>query len=211
MKKRKLRGFVLPTAYVFTITLLFLGIMYIGSNITSKTLKDYNFVTSLFTDNVKSVVNVNEQKHISKPINNDKVQINKYFYNKDAQDSEKESSIIYYEDTYMQNTGVLYSSEEQFDVLSCLSGTVTNIKDDEILGKVIYVEYNTKLTIAYYSIESTDLKVGDKIEQDAVIGKSGTNKIENENKYSLLIEVYQDGNLINPIDFYEMNVEELDK
>ena len=133
----------------------------------------------------------------------------KYFYNKDADDTNKEASIIYYENTYMQNTGVLYSSDEQFDVLATLPGTVTNIKDDNILGKVVYVEYNTKLTVVYYSLQSTDLKIGDQIDQNTVIGKSGSNKLENQKKYNLLIEVYKDGNLINPLDFYEMNVNEL--
>ena len=109
----------------------------------------------------------------------------------------------------MQNTGVLYSADEQFEVLASLRGTVTNIKDDNILGKVIYVEYNTNLTLVYYSLESTNLKIGDQIEQDSVIGKSGTNKLENEKKYSLLFEVYFNGKLINPLDFYEMNITDL--
>lgn len=208
MKKRKLKGFVLPTAYVLGVTILFLGIMYVGSNIKEEYVGDHSFVTSLFTDNITPVVNVEEEK-ISKPFNSENVTISKYFYNKDADDTNKESSIIYYENTYMQNTGVLYSADEQFDVLASLPGTVTNIKDDNILGKVVYVEYNTNLTLVYYSLESTDLKIGDQIEQDSVIGKSGTNKLENEKKYSLLFEVYLNGNLVNPLDFYEMNTTDL--
>ena len=211
MKKRKLKGFVLPTAYVIGVTMLFLGIMYVGSNLKDDYVGDYIFSTSLFTDNLIPVVNEveEEEQKISKPFNSESVTISKYFYNKDADDTNKEASIIYYEDTYMQNTGVLYSADEQFDVLASLPGTVTNIKDDNILGKVVYVEYNTKLTIVYYSIESTELKIGDQIEQNSIIGKSGSNKLENEKKYSLLIEVYLDGNLINPLDFYEMNITDL--
>lgn len=209
MKKRKLKGFVLPTAYVIGVTLLFLGIMYVGSNVTDDYIGDYIFSTSLFTENLVPVVNNVEEK-IFKPFDNETVEITKYFYDKDADDTNKESSIIYYENTYMQNTGVLYSSDEQFDVLASLSGTVTNIKDDEILGKVVYVEYNTKLTIVYYSLESTDLKIGNQIEQGAVIGKSGSNKLETEKKYNLLIEVYLDGSLINPLDFFEMNIADLE-
>lgn len=208
MKKRKLKRFVIPTAYVFAVTVLFLGIMYVGSTIKDSYVGNYSFVTSLFTDNISPVVNVEEEK-VSKPFNSENVTISKYFYNKDADDTNKESSIIYYENTYMQNTGVLYSSDEQFEVLASLPGTVTNIKDDDILGKVVYIEYNTKVTVVYYSLESTELKIGDQIEQDSVIGKSGSNKLENEKKYSLLIETYIDGNLINPLDFYEMNITDL--
>ena len=208
MKKRKLKGFVLPTSYFIGVTFLFLGIMDVGSKGVDSTLGNYKFVTGLFNENLTSVVSTEELK-VSKPFNSDKVEISKYFYNKDADDTNKEASIIYYENTYMQNTGVLYSSDEQFDVLATLPGTVTNIKDDNILGKVVYVEYNTKLTVVYYSLQSTDLKIGDQIDQNTVIGKSGSNKLENQKKYNLLIEVYKDGNLINPLDFYEMNVNEL--
>ena len=182
--------------------------MYVGSKGVDSTLGNYKFVTGLFNENLTSVVSTEEPK-VSKPFNSDKVEISKYFYNKDADDTNKEASIIYYENTYMQNTGVLYSSDEQFDVLATLPGTVTNIKDDNILGKVVYVEYNTKLTVVYYSLQSTDLKIGDQVDQNTVIGKSGSNKLENQKKYNLLIEVYKDGNLINPLDFYEMNVNEL--
>ena len=208
MKKRRLKPFVLPTLYVLGVSLIFFVVLFAGSNIKNLDLKDYDFVTSIFTKKLKPVVNVEEQK-ISKPFNSEGVTISKYFYDKKDDDTKKEASIIYYENTYMQNTGVLYSSDEQFDVIASLPGTVTNVKDDEILGKVVYVEYNTKLTIVYYSLESTDLKIGDEIEQDSIIGKSGTNKLENEKKYSLLVEVYLDGNVINPLDFYEMNIEEL--
>ena len=208
MKKRRLKPFVIPTAYVLGITALFITILFLGSRVKTKDIEVKKEEKRETIEDVRPVVNV-ENQTISKPFNNEDVTISKYFYNKDADDTSKESSIIYYENTYMQNTGVLYSSDEQFDVLACLPGTVTSIKDDEILGKVVYVEYNTNLTIVYYSLESTELKVGDQIEQDSIIGKSGTNKLENEKKYSLLLEVYLKGNVINPLDFYEMNIEEI--
>ena len=52
MKKRKLKGFVLPTAYVIGVTFLFLGIMYVGSKGVDSTLGNYKFVTGLFNENL---------------------------------------------------------------------------------------------------------------------------------------------------------------
>ena len=210
MRKRRLKPFVIPTIYVMGVTAIFVTILVVGSRIKTHSLDTGKKVKEVVdkVTRVEPVVNVENQR-ISKPFNDENVTISKYFYNKDADDTSKESSIIYYENTYMQNTGVLYSSDEQFDVLASLPGTVTSVKDDDILGKVVYVEYNTNLTIVYYSLESTELKIGDQIDQDSVIGKSGTNKLENEKKYSLLVEVYFKGNAINPLDFYEMNIEEL--
>ena len=65
MKKMKLKGFVLPTAYVIGVTLLFLGIMYVGSNVKDDYVGDYIFSTSLFTDNLIPVVNDVEEEKIS--------------------------------------------------------------------------------------------------------------------------------------------------
>ena len=208
MRKRKLKPFVLPTVYVLAVSIIFVSVLFVGSRVKSKAQETKKEIEEVVTKKVVPVVNV-ENQTISKPFNNENVTISKYFYNKDADDTSKESSIIYYEDTYMQNTGVLYSSDEQFDVIASLPGTVTNIKDDEILGKVVYVEYNTNVTLVYYSLEDTNLKIGDEITQDSVIGKSGTNKLETEKKYNLLMEVYLKGNLTNPLDFFEMNIEEL--
>ena len=208
MKKRRLKPFVLPTLYVIIVSVLFISILFVGSKLNNSHTLNYDFVTSLFTKNIVPVINVEDEK-ISKPFDNENVVISKYFYDDKSDDTSKESSIIYYENTYMPNTGVLYSSDEQFEVLASLPGTVTNIKEDEILGKVIYVEYNTNVTLVYYSLESTDLKIGDEVLQKSVIGKSGSNKIENEKKYSLLMEVYINGNIVNPLDFFEMNIEDL--
>ena len=181
MRKRKLKPFVLPTVYVLAVSIIFVSVLFVGSRVKSKAQETKKEIEEVVTKKVVPVVNV-ENQTISKPFNNENVTISKYFYNKDADDTSKESSIIYYEDTYMQNTGVLYSSDEQFDVIASLPGTVTNIKDDEILGKVVYVEYNTNVTLVYYSLEDTNLKIGDEITQDSVIGKSGTNKLETEKR-----------------------------
>jgi len=51
--------------------------------------------------------------------------------------------------------------------------------------------------------------VGDTVEQGDTIGTSGTNKIESKNSNVLLFEVYIDGNLTNPEDFYNMKISEL--
>ena len=50
-----------------------------------------------------------------------------------------------------------------------------------------------------------NVKTGD------IIGTSGSNKLENEKQNCLLFEVYLNGNLVNPIDFFEMKLEDLNK
>ena len=115
----------------------------------------------------------------------------------------------YYEQTYLQNSGVLYSSKEVFDVLSVLDGTVTNIFEDEILGNVVEITHNTNLKSLYYSLSEITVKKDDLVKSGQTIGKSGDNLLDDESENCLLLEVYYNGKTIDPEDFYNMNIDEL--
>lgn len=212
MTKRKLRSFVIPTVYIISLSAIILSILLIGNtikNIFSLSVDKY-YVTGILIDNViPTVKEVNQNTQIIKPYNNEKVAIAKSFYSKDSDEETQKKSLIYYKNTYMQNSGVLYNSDETFDVLSVLNGTVKNIENDTLLGTYIVIEHDADLSTIYYSITDTTLKVGDAVKQGDVIGKSGTNKITDSKKNNLLFEVNYKGSFIDPEKFYSMNIEDL--
>ena len=53
------------------------------------------------------------------------------------------------------------------------------------------------------------VKENDNILGQTVIAKSGNNSLENEKDNCLLFEVYYNGEAMNPEDFYNMNINEL--
>ena len=108
----------------------------------------------------------------------------------------------------MKNTGVLYQADEVFDCVAVLSGTVLNIKEDDILGKVVEIEHNANLRTIYYSLGEVNVEVGEVLNQGDLIGTSGENNI-NDATSNLLFEVYYNGTLLNPEEFYEMDVASL--
>ncbi len=212
MTKRKLRSFVIPTVYIISLSAIILSILLIGNtikNIFSLSVDKY-YVTGILLDNVvPTVKEINQNTQIIKPYNSEKVAIAKSFYSKDSDEETQKKSLIYYQNTYMQNSGVLYNSDETFDVLSVLNGTVKNIENDTLLGTYIVIEHDADLSTIYYSITDTTLKVGDAVKQGDVIGKSGTNKITDSKKNNLLFEVNYKGSFIDPEKFYSMNIEDL--
>ena len=215
MKKRKLKGYVLPTLYLFIIGLMAIGVTFLLKNLLDKKVEsdeNYNYSMSVFDESDQTSPTTNEEKKkkkVSMPYTSANVTVAKSFYNKDESNENQENALIYYENTYMPNTGVLYESDEIFDVVSPMDGTVKDIKTDEILGKVLTIEHNSKVTTVYYTLGDTKVNVGDRVTKDQLIATSGTSKLETAKEQTLLFEVYIDGVLTNPNEFYEKTLDEL--
>ncbi|HJJ16777.1 MAG TPA: M23 family metallopeptidase [Bacilli bacterium] len=204
MKVRRLRKFVIPTIYTIALAALFISILIIGKTYNSFTNEDINshVVNAIVDDDSKAVMNETENKMI-KPFVNDNVTISKNFYDKDATEEEQQNSLIYYENTYMQNSGVLYTSENAYDIVATLDGKISDIKTDDILGNVIEIDHDNEIKTVYQSVDNIKVKVGDEVKQGDVIATSGANKLNNTNKNCLLFEVYQKGQLVNPEKMFE--------
>lgn len=213
MKKRKLKGFVLPTVYVLVIGVLFISISFLGNALQSQNKYSGDLSVNAIEDTDATPVIKNEENvdvaSVTKPYNSEKVTISKSFYSKDDDEEKQQNSLVYYEQTYLQNSGVLYSSEETFDVLSAYDGTVSNISEDEILGKVVEITHNTNLKTVYYSLGEINVQKDDFVTAGSIIGKSGDNLLTDESENCLLFEVYYNGNAINPEEFYTMNIKDL--
>ena len=202
----------MPTLYVLILMLVF-GAVSLVSNIMKTSTNQVYSTGVLKEDETEEIVPVIEveggiSEGIVKPFTSDAVSIDKYYYDVAADEERQANSLIYFSNTYMKNTGVLYTSEEKFDVVAVLDGTVTNVKTDELLGNYIEIEHPNNLRTVYYSIDEIPFKVGDYISQGEVVGYSSTSEVTT-GKYNLLFEVYYNGALINPLDFYEMDLSKL--
>ena len=140
MKKRKLKGFVLPTLYLLITICIFTGVILLGNSFVLEE-KEYNYGVNALKDNVESVIveDTIASSKIEAPVEDGKAEISVHFYSKDADDTRQQSSLIYYENTYLPNTGVLYTSDTEFNVLTSFEGKVTEILDDEFFGKCVVV------------------------------------------------------------------------
>ena len=208
MKKRKLKWFVKPILYGTTLSILLFSIILLNSkekNINS--FKDFVFVNKSIIKDTKPVLK--EDDIIIKPFQSDNINIYKKFYDKDSSLEDKIKSIIYYKDTYIQNSGIIYSSDKEFDVVSILDGKVTNIKEDKTLGNVVEITYMNNLIANYSGLKDLKVKVGQNINQNDIIGKSSKINIDQELNNALLFEIVKDGKYQNPEIFYEKKINDL--
>ncbi len=201
MKKRKLKGFVLPTLYLIITLSIFVGVVLLGSSADLQE-KDYDYGTEVVEKNEEPVLNEDDEASnlIASPINENTANLSIHFYSKDAEEVTQQNSLIYYENTYLPNTGILYSSDTDFDVLAVFDGKVTDILDDEFFGKVVVVEHSSNLRTYYYGLKDILVNVNDEISTNAVLGTSNNNEIMNDKK-TFLLEVYYNNELINPETF----------
>lgn len=152
---------------------------------------------------------VSVSKTIIRPYTSTDVSATIPYYNIDGTNDEQAAALIYYEGIYMQNTGVLYTSNNAFDVVSILDGTVKNIKEDSLMGNIVEIEHTNNLTTVYQSLGEVKVKVGDKVKQGDIIATSGQNKIATDTSNALHFEVFYKGEVFNPEEFYLLDYNEV--
>ena len=195
MKKRKLKSYVLPSL----VMILIAGALFLTTAISSLKNNDEDlstYVSSIILD--PSVAVINTSRKVINPYTDPNVTIGKNFYDYKGNAKDQEKSIIYHDDTYIQNSGIDFVSENPFEVVAVLDGTVTNVKEDDTLGKIVEIKHDNEYISIYQSLSETTVKKGDTVTQGQVIGKSGTNELDKEIGNHLHFEFYINGQVVNP-------------
>ncbi len=206
--------------YVVSIGVIFVSVMVIGKalmNDYARAVEGDYIPTGLVTDDeggdIKPVVQPDESKNevISNPYTSDTVKVAKDYYVEDDEEEKQLNSLIYYQNTYMVNTGVLYNADEDFDVVNVLDGSVTSVTKDDILGNVVEVAHSTELITIYHCLGEVKVNVGDQIKQNEIIGKSGKVNVDKGYEHAMLFEVNYKGKIMNPNEFLQMKVSDFSK
>ena len=210
MKNNIRRKLIIPSIYVVAFLIISLCVIVVGKglNYYSKNQEKTDYVNKeVVKDNTPNVKE--ESKKIIKPYTDESVSIGKYYYDYKSDEKSQEKSIVYYEGTYMQNSGVDYISDKTFDVVSVLDGEVLSIKEDKNLGNIVEVKHDKDLITVYQGLDKVNVKKGETINQSDVIGTSGSSKVNKDYKNYVHFEVYHKGELIDPEKFYSYKLEDL--
>lgn len=209
MTKKRLKDWVIPTLGIFVA----LGSIFCYFLLSYIFNYEQDFTKKTYTTDalIEETVTVNEEinKTIIKPFTNENVAISKYFYHSKDDEEKQVNSLIKYQNIYMPNTGILYNSDEQFDIVAISNGKVTSVKEDEILGYIVEIEHDNNLVSIYQSVNNVTVTEGAIINQGDKIATSGPNSLENEKENCLHFEVYKDGKLLNPESIYNIEIENI--
>ncbi len=212
MEGRRLKRPVVYAMYGIAFALV-LTSLYVMSMQSKETFRSEDipptYVSKVIFDDTLSVIRETptNDKVFIKPFVAENVKINKNFY--DDTEENQESAIIYYENTYMQSTGIEYASSEPFDVVATYGGTVTAVTEDELLGNIIQITHENGFVSNYESVSDIRVKVNDIVEGGTVIAKSGNANLFKDVENGLYYELVLDSKNINPLLSYDKSIAEI--
>lgn len=206
-KKLVLKPFVLPTLYLILIMLL---MIYTANSLYKDPAPSEDNVEMVNDEIIDKVIPVIDEVdiYVLNPFSGENVIENIGYYDYKGEKENQEKSIIKFENTYLQNSGITYSSENDFQVIAIMDGTVTKIYDNELLGNIIEITHDKDIVSVYQMVKDVKVKVGDNVIGGTEIATSGTSKL-NPTGSNLHFEVLKNGKVQDPKTILGVNTKEL--
>ena len=199
---------LLPTFYIGIIAVMVLCATLVVSGVKTylTNREEMKFtIDNVFDEDTTPVVKT-ETNTIVKPYIAESVKVGRYFYDFESDEKKQENSLILYEDTYMQNNGVDYVDNKNFDVVAILDGEVISIEDSEVYGKVVTIKHNDNLKSVYSNVDGVLVSVGYKVHQGEIFAMSAKPKLKSDYESMLHFEVFYKESAIDPENMYTLSV-----
>lgn len=202
------KRWVFPAIYLVSAALLISMIIWYQTSVTD------NAQTPKVTDNGKEagkagdepVVEVNQSfENVVMPLKNeDEASIVTEFFDVNASPEKQEAALIVDGNKFSPSMGldIAMKDGKDFEVLAALSGKVSDVRKDSLLGNVIEVEHEKGILTVYQSVKDIQVKAGDTVKQGDVIATSSTSQLNREAKNHVHFEIRKENKALNPLDFF---------
>ena len=111
---------------------------------------------------------------------------------------------VFYNNQYQPNTGIDLKREDdsEFEVVAALSGTVTKVAEDSLLGNTIEIDHENGIKTYYQSVKDFQVEVGDEVKKGQPLATAGKSKLNQDASVHVHFEVRKDNVAVNPIDYF---------
>lgn len=202
-----------PAIYIASAAIILTAVLWYQtsiSDVAEQDKYDYNATDIAGKNTNPPAMEVNTAlENIKWPlVNPETATIQKPFYDVNGTEEQQEAALVSYGNSYQPNTGIdiTLGNGETFDVVAALSGTVTKVQEDSLLGNVIVIEHDNNVITQYQSIADFKVAEGDKVTQGQPIAKAGQSLLNEEAGVHVHFEIRKDGNPVNPISYFEKPV-----
>jgi stage II sporulation protein Q len=205
------KRWVFPAIYIASAAIILTGVLWYQSSDNATDKYSYDSTENPVSNSDKTpAVEVNKvMENFKMPVENaDEAVIKMGFYDSKASDEDQEAALVFYNNTYHQNTGVDIALEngESFEVVAALSGEVTRVDEDAVLGNVIEIEHDKGIVTQYQSVKDVKVKVGDQVKQGQALAMAGQSLFNEEAGTHVHFEIRKEGVAVNPSNYFNKSL-----
>lgn len=195
MIKKKVKIKLVPLMIAVLLVPILVTVVFLNINMKEEPIEP-DFVTDTIVEEVVPVIDTT--KRIIRPYRDLSVKVLKNFYDYQSDETLQKNSIIVHENNYIQNSGIDYGTDTEFEVISILEGTVINVKEDDSLKGTVEIKHDNGYVSVYQSLKDIKVKKDQVINQGQVLGTATTNQLDKELGNHLHFELIISGQNVNP-------------
>lgn len=195
MIKKKVRLKLVPLMIVVLLVPILVTVVFLNINMIEEPVEP-DYVTETIVEDIVPVINQTEK--IIRPYHDTTVRVLKNFYDYQSDETLQKNSIIVHDNNYIQNAGVDYGKDTEFDVVSILEGTVINVKEDDSLKGTVEIKHENGYVSVYQSLKDIKVKKDQVVSQGQVLGTATTNELDKDLGNHLHFELLISGQNVNP-------------
>lgn len=211
-KRLLAKKWVFPATYVAAAAII-LTLMWVYQDAGTKTVSQEDLGIKVSSEDVGTdnpnapkdgAVAVNAQAETMQwPVKDRSlVEVGIPFYDINATNEVKQAAMIQYGDQLTPHTAIDLKAKDgaAFDVLAALSGKVTAVENNPVVGNLVEITHSNGLISVYQSLADVKVTKGAEVKKGDVIAKAGRNDFEKEDGVHLHFEVRQvsDNAAVNP-------------
>jgi len=127
------------------------------------------------------------------------------FYDHTLSEEDQLASLIEYNDQYYQSTGIdlVATNDTSIPVVSVLSGEVSSVKLDPLLGGVVELTHDNNMKTYYAGLTAVTVKQSDTVKQGETLGKTGTSDFRKTLGNHVHFELRVNDVAINPNTYFD--------
>lgn len=207
------KRWVFPAIYIASAALILTGVLWYQMSNSATDKYDYKSTDIAGKKNQEPAIEVSKTlEDFKMPVENaDAAVVKTKFYDFNGKAEDQEAALVFYNNTYQPNTGidVTMKDDEAFNVVAALSGTVTRVEEDAVLGNVIELEHDKGIVTQYQSVKDIKIKVGDEVKQGQVLATAGQSLFNEKAGTHVHFEIRKDGIAVNPTNYFNKSLSTL--
>jgi stage II sporulation protein Q len=128
------------------------------------------------------------------------------FFDSKAAKEVRQAAMVEYEDTFTPHMGIDFAKQDNqsFDVLAAMSGKVTAVEKNPVVGNLVEITHTNGLVTVYQSLAEVKVAKDAEVKKGDAVAKAGRNELEKDQGVHLHFEVRQGqgGQPVNPNQFF---------